>query len=98
MSSGTHLVMYGLDPMLLITRSRVLLTAGVDVEVASNMEQFEELLRAKPGLHGIVLCHTTPEAARVELHRQAGELGLPIYQITGMLMPNNLIQEIRRAI
>ena len=91
------LLMCGLRPLLLETRTRVLQHAGFAVHIASSPEEAGKRLLARRYLM-LLICHSVGDRDLAELQAMAAQAGLPMHLIEPLTPPENLIAEVNRTL
>lgn len=56
--------------------------------------EFRNLLASEKTFGLAVICHSAPEDVRPLLHEEARAAGVPVYQLSWVLLPDELIREI----
>ena len=91
------ILIYGLDPVLLDTRRRILERVGFEVQVAHGREEFQGRT-AEVGYDLLVICHTIPEPEQQQLSLAGDPQHTSVLQVPVLVPPETFVRQVQQQL
>ena len=89
------ILIYGLDPVLLDTRKRILERVGLKVQVARGREEFQGHT-AITDYDLLIICHTVPETEQRQIALAGSFQCSHILQVPVLVQPETFLRQVQQ--
>ena len=91
------ILIYGLDPVLLDTRRRILERVGFEVQVALGRDEFQGCT-TEAGYDLLIICHTIPESEQRQLSLAEDPKRPHVLQVTRLVPPDTFLRQVHQQL
>jgi len=96
-SKHENILIYGLDPVLLDTRRKILEHAGFEVEITDDSEDFQGRT-ARVNYDLLIVCHTVPKIEQQQIASMENSQRPHVLQMPILLMPDTFLKQVQQQL